>query len=141
MLMQIKEIGQKLWSDETGAIISAEAVMVATLGVGGAVVGMDALSKSVNDELVDVALAIRSFDQSFCVRKRQSAGACMAGSQFQQVAVETSREELRTYQKELEARQQKQIEPSKKETPKKKEAPKKKKELRRKDYDEEVIEE
>ncbi len=130
MLMQLKEIGKQLWSDETGAVISAEAVMVATLGVGGATVGMDALSKSVNDELTEAAFAIRSFDQSFCVKKRQSARAWVAGSQFEQVPVKTSHEELRKYQDEREAQLRKQNEPPKKESPKKK------KESRKKDRDE-----
>ena len=127
MLMPLNEIGRNLWADETGAIISAEAVMVATLGVAGATVGMETLSKSVNDELTDVAFAIRSFDQSFCVKRRRSAGACVAGSQFQQLPVKTAHEQLLQFQKEAEARQQKQFEPLKKEP--------RKRESRRKDRD------
>ena len=126
MLMQLKEFWHKFWKDETGAVLSAELVTVATLGVAGAAVGMDAMSKSVNDELTDVAFAIRSLDQSFCVKPRQSTGACVAGSYFEQIPVQIAHEELRQHQKEMEARQRKEIESSKKPAASKKKVPRKK---------------
>ena len=107
MLMQLKEMGQGLWNDETGAVVSAELAMVATLGVIGVTVGLDTLSKSVSDELTELAFAIRSLDQSFSVQKRQSAGAWVAGSCFRQVDVKTAHRELRKHKEAAEARQKK----------------------------------
>ena len=40
-----------LWQDEHGLILSAEAVMVGTLGVLGAVVGMNMASTAVDEEI------------------------------------------------------------------------------------------
>ena len=108
MLKTFRGIGTELWRDETGTIVSAEAVMVATLGVAGATVGLDAVSKSVNEELQDVAFAIRSLDQSFSLKPRQSAGANVAGSSFQQTSVEESRAALRQHITDFEVRQQQQ---------------------------------
>jgi hypothetical protein len=110
MALRLREIGRALWGDETGAIVSAELAMVATLGVVGATVGVDTLSKSVNEELSDFAFAIRSFDQSYSVKRRESAGAHVAGSQFEQLDVKTAHEQLRKHKADVEARQQKQLE-------------------------------
>src|SRR5712691_3926458 len=109
MLIQLKEIGQGLWNDETGAVVSAELAMVATLGVIGATVGLKTLSKSVNDELTDLAFAIRSLDQSFSVKQRRSAGACVAASCFRQADVKTAHQELQKHKDALESQQRKQL--------------------------------
>ena len=115
MRTRMQEIGQRFWRDESGVVVSAELAMVATLGVVGATVGIDTLSKSVNEELSDVAFAIRSFDQSFSVKKRESAGAQVAASRFEQLDVKTAHEQLRQLKAEVEAQQQKQLESLKKE--------------------------
>ena len=115
MRTRMQEIGQRFWRDESGVVLSAELAMVATLGVVGATVGIDTLSKSVNEELSDVAFAIRSFDQSFSVKKRESAGAQVAASRFEQLDVKTAHEQLRQHKAEVEAQQQKQLESLKKE--------------------------
>ena len=106
MLNILRGLGTELWCDETGTIVSAEAVMVATLGVAGVTAGLDSVSKSVNEELQDVAFAIRSLDQSFSLQPRQSAGANVAGSRFQQTSVEESHAALRQHIAEFEGRQQ-----------------------------------
>lgn len=120
MFSTLMRIGKELFQDETGAVISAELAMVATLGVVGVTVSADAVSKSVNEELQDFAFAIRSLDQSFCWKPRESAGAIVAGSSFQQASVAESHAELRKHiaesqageqQRLIEAQKQRQSEP------------------------------
>jgi hypothetical protein len=85
---------QSFWQDEAGYILSAEAVLVGTIGVLGATVGMTAVAQTVNDEMTDVALAFRSLDQSFHIEGSRGCGAWTAGSCFKQRPVEESRAEL-----------------------------------------------
>lgn len=115
MAMRILELGQAIWDDESGAVVSAELAVVATLGVVGATVGIDTLSKSVNEELSDFAFAIRSFDQSYSVKRRESGGAHIAASRFEQLDVKTAHEQLRKHKADAESRQQKQLDALKKE--------------------------
>ena len=56
---------QKLWNDECGLIISAELVLVLTICVLGVIVGLSSVIVAVNEELLDVAHAIGSLNQSF----------------------------------------------------------------------------
>ena len=56
---------KQLWSDESGFIISAELVMVATILVIGLIVGLSEVQHAVVGELNDVADAIGSANQSF----------------------------------------------------------------------------
>ncbi len=56
---------KQLWNDEAGVIISAELVLVLTIGVLMLVVGLHAVVKSVNYELGDIASAFGSIEQSF----------------------------------------------------------------------------
>jgi hypothetical protein len=86
-----------LWRDEAGAVLSAEMVMVGTLGVIGASVGLAAVSKSVNDELTELALAFRSLDQSYCVEGQEGCCAWTAGSCFRQRPVEESLADLQGF--------------------------------------------
>ncbi len=58
---------QKLWNDECGLIISAELVLVLTICVLGVIVGLSQVVLAVNEELLDVAHAIGSLNQSFRV--------------------------------------------------------------------------
>ena len=84
-----------LWKDESGAILSAELVLLATLGVIGAVVGLKAVSQSVNGELLDLACAFRSLDQSYSYSGLRTPGAWVAGSKFQQEPVDIAVKKLR----------------------------------------------
>ncbi len=56
---------RKLWHDEVGLVISAELVLVLTIGVLMLVVGLHAVTKAVNYELGDIASAIGALDQSY----------------------------------------------------------------------------
>ena len=58
---------KQLWYDENGAAISAELVAVSTVGVLGAVAGMDVMAEAVNAEFVDLAQAIRSLNQNYSI--------------------------------------------------------------------------
>ena len=83
-----------LWQDEHGLILSAEAVMVGTLGVLGAVVGMNMASTAVDEELKEFAFAIRSLDQSYGYVGHQSCRAWSAGSSYRQQDVQVSLNDL-----------------------------------------------
>ena len=84
----------KLWRDEAGVLLSAEAVVVGTVAVVGLTTGLTVVAKSVNEELQDVAFAIRSLDQSYSIPAMEGCGAKTAGSSFTQEPVEKSLAEL-----------------------------------------------
>ena len=73
---------RSLWNQETGAVISAELVLVMTIAVLAMLVGLDSLSDSVNQELHDVAGAIGALSQSFNFHGMESCSACVSGSSF-----------------------------------------------------------
>jgi hypothetical protein len=81
-------LAKHFWHDQAGFIISAELVLISTVGVIGLVTGLTCLRNAVNDELSDVACAISSLDQSYrytgfhsykdkcsCVTKARTAGS------------------------------------------------------------------
>jgi hypothetical protein len=57
----------KLWRDEVGLIVSAETMMIGTLGVIGAVTGIATATSSVNEEMLQLGQAFRGFNQSYSV--------------------------------------------------------------------------
>jgi len=85
---------KKFWSDEAGLVMSAELVVLGTVGVLGATVGLSAASTAINDELVEFSHAIRSLDQSYHVEGHQSCRAWTASSSYRQQDVEISRADL-----------------------------------------------
>lgn len=97
----------QLLRDEHGFVLSAETMLLGTVGVVGATVGLSAVAKSVNDELTDVALAIRSIDQSFHIEGNSGCGACVAGSSYDQCPVEQSLKLLRDDIEKAKAHEQK----------------------------------
>ena len=86
----------KLWRDEAGVLLSADAVVVGTIAVVGLTTGLTVVAKSVNEELQDVAFAIRSLDQSYSIPAIEGCGARTAGSSFTQEPVKKSLAELTT---------------------------------------------
>lgn len=54
-----------LWNDETGAVISAELVLVLTVAVLGIVVGLSEVAVAVNTELNDISNAFGALNQSY----------------------------------------------------------------------------
>lgn len=84
-----------LWKDESGLVLSAEAVTLGTLGVVGATVGLSAAARSLNSELEETAFALRSLDQSFSISGQECCGAMTAGSSYTQMSVKEAHAELR----------------------------------------------
>ena len=85
---------QSFWSDEAGLVMSAELVMLGTVGVIGATVGLSAASTAINDEMVEFSQAIRSLDQSYEIQGHKSCRAWTAGSSYRQQDVAVSLAEL-----------------------------------------------
>ena len=56
-----------VWRDDRGFILSAELVLILTLGVLAIVVGVHAVAKSINSELIDVGQSFSSMNQSYFV--------------------------------------------------------------------------
>jgi len=91
---------KRLWQDESGVILSAEAVLVGTVGVVGAIAGLGAITHAVEDKLNETAFAIRSLDQSYVIRGQRGCAAWTAGSCYIQPPV---RESLDALQAQTEA--------------------------------------
>jgi len=72
------------WNDQNGFVVSAELVLVLTIGVLSMIVGLHSVSKSVTQELNDVASAFGAIDQSFCYGglKKKRHHAEVSGSGF-----------------------------------------------------------
>ena len=100
----------KLWRDEAGVLLSAEAVVVGTVAVVGLTTGLTVVAKSVNEELQDVAFAIRSLDQSYSIPAIEGCGARTAGSSFQQEPVKESLAELTVVMEKAEKEEKTQAE-------------------------------
>ena len=74
----------RVWQDDSGALIATEWVFIATMLVLGLVVGLTAISRAVEGELVDLANAIGSLNQSFSFGGSSGCCASNAGSFFLQ---------------------------------------------------------
>lgn len=85
---------REFWNDELGAILSAEMVSVGTVAVLGTTVGLGQLRDSLNEEMVDMAKAVRSLDQSYYIPGRAGGGAWTAGSSYRQRPVAESLADL-----------------------------------------------
>ena len=67
---------RKLYNDDTGFIVSAELVLVLTIGVLSMVVGLASLRDSLTSEFCDLSSAFGALDQSYFYRTvgKPSAG-------------------------------------------------------------------
>jgi len=74
---------KRLWSDQGGAVISIELVLVSSVVLLGLMVGLAALRDSVNNELADVGGAIDEITQSYTGNSIQGHSAAVSGSAFQ----------------------------------------------------------
>lgn len=81
---------QSLGRDESGAVLSAEVVMIGTLAVLGGVVGLNTVTKSINGELTEISHAFRRLDQSYAYTGYRSPVAWTAGSYYTQPPIEES---------------------------------------------------
>ena len=59
------KILKRLWKDEVGVVMSAETVMLGTMGVLAMTAGVGTMATAVNSELGEMGKAFRGFDQSF----------------------------------------------------------------------------
>ena len=82
----MKSTFYRLWSEEVGAVVSAEIMLVATILVLGVIVGLKSVRDSVVTELADVAQAIANIDQSFCYSGTKGHGAHSGGGEFKDKA-------------------------------------------------------
>lgn len=71
-----------LIKDEDGFIVSAELVMIATLGVLAMTVGLSEVAFNINNELQDVGRAFASMNQSFNVQGQSNAWGGNGGSSY-----------------------------------------------------------
>jgi hypothetical protein len=71
---------KKLWNDEVGALLSAEFVLLATILVLGAIVGLKAVQEAIVTELADVGQAIAEVNQSYTWSSTTGHTAATAGS-------------------------------------------------------------
>ena len=58
-------LATKLLNDEAGFLVSAELILISTVLVLGMVVGLTEVSHAINNELLDVANAFDSVNQSY----------------------------------------------------------------------------
>lgn len=86
----------RLWRDQSGAVLSAEVVLLGTVGVLGVTAGLSTVSHAVDAELKEVGFAIRSLDQSYGYCGHQSCCAWTAGSYYAQPNVKDSLVDLGT---------------------------------------------
>jgi hypothetical protein len=70
---------RKLFNDEAGFVVSAELVLVATIGVLAMVVGLASVRDAVLSELCDVASAFGAIDQSYNYRSTSKPGGTTKG--------------------------------------------------------------
>ena len=74
---------RKLWLDEGGALVSAELILAITILVITLVVGAEALSSAISQEIADFGAAIAAVDQSYTFNGIQGHGADIkGGSEF-----------------------------------------------------------
>jgi len=72
----------RLWNEETGAVVSAELVLVMTILVIGVIVGLKSVRDSVVTELADVAQAIANVSQSYSFSATSGHHAYTGGGLF-----------------------------------------------------------
>ena len=73
---------RKFWSEETGAIVSAEIMLVMTILVIGVIVGLKSVRDSVVTELADVAQALANVSQSYSFSATSGHHAYTGGGLF-----------------------------------------------------------
>ncbi|MCA9227985.1 MAG: hypothetical protein KDA47_20330 [Planctomycetales bacterium] len=72
-----------LWNDESGAVISGEVVLTATILVIGVVVGLKSVRDAVVTEICDLAQAVSNLSQSYSYSGVDGHSSGAAGAFFQ----------------------------------------------------------
>jgi hypothetical protein len=78
----VKALLNNLLNDEAGFLVSAELVMIATLGILAMAVGLSEVAFNINNELQDVGRAFASMNQSFNISGQTNAWGNNGGSSF-----------------------------------------------------------
>ena len=78
----MSQIVHALWNDEAGFIVSAELVLVATIGVLSLIVGLSEVAFGINQELEDVGSAIGAINQTYCYNGVAGHKGKSSGSSF-----------------------------------------------------------
>jgi len=82
----MKRILQRLWEEDGGYVLSTEMLMYGTVGAVGMGCAYASVRDAINAELTDVAAAIGSIDQSFCISPVVGHHAFSAGSSYRDTA-------------------------------------------------------
>jgi len=82
----MKRILQRLWEEDGGYVLSTEMLMYGTVGAVGMGCAYTSVRDTINAELTDVAAAIGSIDQSFCISPVVGHHAFSAGSSYRDTA-------------------------------------------------------
>ena len=73
---------KRLWSEEDGALVVSELILIGTILIIGLVVGLSAIQTAIVTELGDFAASFGSLNQSFSVGGISAPGSSTAGSGF-----------------------------------------------------------
>ena len=76
------KILHRLWTEETGAILSSEVMLVSSILVIGVICGLGSLRDSVTTELADLAQALGNVNQSYSYSGTQGHHTFNGGGQF-----------------------------------------------------------
>ena len=77
----MRQLVQKLWKDDCGALIATEWVFVATILVLGIITGLVAVRQAVISELTEFANAVMALNQSYSFSGQSNCLSSTAGSQ------------------------------------------------------------
>jgi hypothetical protein len=78
----MRQLMQRLWQDDCGALIATEWVFVATILILGAITGLVAVRQAVLAELTDFANALLALNQSYSFSGQSNCESSTAGSVF-----------------------------------------------------------
>src|SRR5262245_9878195 len=78
----MRQLMLKLWKDDCGALIATEWVFVATILVLGSITGLVAVRQAVISELIDVANALLSLQQTYSISGQSNCASSTTGSVF-----------------------------------------------------------
>lgn len=76
---------RKLWLDESGAVLTAELVLITTILVIGMVTGLTELRNAISSELAGVSGALRSLNQSYVVYPVVGSGGATSPSIYRDI--------------------------------------------------------
>ena len=73
---------KQLWNDETGAVLSAELIMVTSILVAGLASGLSQIRNSMLSEMSNVSNMISSVNQSYTYAGAHGSASSTAGSYY-----------------------------------------------------------